>query len=192
MLLLKDEMLIELILLRERRCKTYKYLQTLYKCTGRVGSDRVDSDRVDTRRVDACIPTNIPTATSGLRFFLPATLQHWESQIKANVKLNEIHDIGPEERVAFEVDDFDLDLGDGVLLPILSTAGSVPNLADRRSQVGDNPTGTTLTLLVNEDIPLNQKQQLVVEKVLSRALAWGRHKAHCSSTMAQQQSQLRA
>jgi hypothetical protein len=30
-------------------------------------------------------------------------------------------------------------------------------------------------LLVNEDIPLNPKQQLVVEKVLSGALAWGGH-----------------
>jgi hypothetical protein len=51
----------------------------------------------------------------------------------------------------------------------------VPNLADRRSQVGDNPTGATFTLLVNENIPLNQKQQLVVEKVLSSALAWESH-----------------
>jgi hypothetical protein len=114
-------------------------------------------------------------ATSGLKFFPRTTLQHWESQIKGHVKLNEIDDIGLEERVAFEVDDFDLDLGDGVLLPILSTAGSVSNLADWRSQVGESPSGTTLTLLVNEDIPLNQKQQLVVEKVLSGALAWGGH-----------------
>jgi hypothetical protein len=49
-------------------------------------------------------------ATSDLRFFPPTTLQHWESQIKGHVKLNEIDDIGLEERVAFEVDDFDLDL----------------------------------------------------------------------------------
>ena len=51
----------------------------------------------------------------------------------------------------------------------------MPNLADRRSQVGDNPTGATLTLLVNENIPLNQKQKLVAEKVLSSALAWESH-----------------
>jgi hypothetical protein len=62
-IVLKDEMLIKFLLLREGRYKTYKYLQTLPKCTSRVGSDRVDSDRVDsdrvdTRQVDACIPTN--------------------------------------------------------------------------------------------------------------------------------------
>jgi len=114
-------------------------------------------------------------ATSGLRFFPPTTLQHWESRIKCHNKLDEIDDISTEERLAFDVDDFDLDIGDGILRPILSSDESVPNLADRRSQVGHNPTGTTLTLLVNEDIPLNRKQQLVVEKVLSAALAWGCH-----------------
>jgi hypothetical protein len=48
-------------------------------------------------------------------------------------------------------------------------------VADRRSQVGDNPTGMSLALLVNEDIPLNDKQRLVVERVLSGALAWKHH-----------------
>jgi hypothetical protein len=37
------------------------------------------------------------------------------------------------------------------------------------------PTGTSLTLLVNEDVPLNEMQRLVVERVLSGALAWARH-----------------
>jgi hypothetical protein len=45
----------------------------------------------------------------------------------------------------------------------------------RRLQVGNTPTGTSLTSLVSEDIPLNEKQQLVVEKVLSGALAWKEH-----------------
>jgi hypothetical protein len=111
-------------------------------------------------------------ATSGLRFFPPVTLQHWESQIKGLVKFDETEDVGTEERLAYEIDDFDLDIGDGVLHPILDSPESAPNVADRRSQVGDNPTGTSLTLLVNEDIPLNEKQRLVVERVLSGALDW--------------------
>ena len=113
--------------------------------------------------------------TSGLRFLPPATLQRWETQIKGLVKFDEIEDAAAEERLAYEIDDFDLDIGDGVLHPILASPESAPNVADRRFQVGDNPTGASLTLLVNEDIPLNGKQRLVVERVLSGALAWADH-----------------
>ena len=81
----------------------------------------------------------------------------------------------PEERSAFEVDDFNLDLGNGALYPTLNSAESIPNLADQRSDVGDNPSGATLTELVCENLPLNKKQQLIVERVLSGALAWKHH-----------------
>jgi len=81
----------------------------------------------------------------------------------------------PEERSAFEVDDFNLDLGNGALYPTLNSAESIPNLADQRSDVGDNPSGATLTELVRENLPLNKKQQLIVERVLSGALAWKHH-----------------
>src|ERR1700709_220140 len=64
---------------------------------------------------------------------------------------------------------------DGVLRPILASPESSSNVAHRRPQVGDNPTGTSLTLLVSEDVPLNEKQRLVVERVLSSALTWARH-----------------
>jgi hypothetical protein len=114
-------------------------------------------------------------ATSGLRFFPPDTLQRWECQIKGLVKFDETEDAAADERLAYEIDDFDTDIGDGVLHPILASPESAPNVADRRSQVGDNPTGTSLTLLVSEDVPLNEKQRLVVERVLSGALAWASH-----------------
>jgi hypothetical protein len=100
------------------------------------------------------------------------TLQRWELRIKGLIKLDETDVIGAVEGLLFDIDDFDLDLEDGVLQPILSSAGSVPNLADRRLQVGDSPTSASLTLLVSEDLPLNEKQRLVVERVLSDALAW--------------------
>ena len=118
--------------------------------------------------------SRLPTyATSGLRFVSATTVQHWKSQIKAPVRLEleEADAIPTEMQLAFGVDDFNLDVGDGILHPLLNIEG-IPNLADRRSQVGDTPTGSSLTQLVNEDLPLNEKQRLVVEKVLSGALAW--------------------
>ncbi|KAF8860613.1 hypothetical protein BDZ45DRAFT_800769 [Acephala macrosclerotiorum] len=130
-------------------------------------------------QLENLVPLNIfrlnTYATSSLRFFPPATLQCWELQIKGLIKFDETEDVGVEERPAYEMDDFDLDIGDGVLHPILASPESAPNVADRRSQVGDNPTSTSLTLLVNEDVPLNEKQRLIVERVLSGALAWATH-----------------
>lgn len=114
-------------------------------------------------------------ATSGLRFFPPATLQRWQQRIKGLVKFDETEDIAAEERIAYEMDDFDLDPGDGVLHPILTSPESTPNVLDLRSRVGDNPTGMSLALLVNDDVPLNEKQRLVVERVLSDALGWASH-----------------
>jgi hypothetical protein len=105
----------------------------------------------------------------------PATLQRWELQIKGLVKFDETEDIAAQERLAYEIDDFDLDIEDAVLHPILASPESAPNVVDRRSQVGDNPTGTSLALLVSEDVPLNEKKRLVVKRVLSGALAWAAH-----------------
>ena len=81
----------------------------------------------------------------------------------------------PEKCIAFEVDSFNVDLGDGALYPVLNSIESVPNLAYRRLQVGNNPSGTTLAELVKQDLPLNRKQKLIVERVLSGALAWKDH-----------------
>jgi PIF1-like helicase len=73
------------------------------------------------------------------------------------------------------VDDFNLELESGTLLPTLTSSDATACMSDRRLLVGHNPTGASLTKLVCEDIPLNFKQRLVVEKVLSKALAWKDH-----------------
>ncbi|KAJ5100153.1 hypothetical protein N7532_007154 [Penicillium argentinense] len=52
---------------------------------------------------------------------------------------------------------------------------SISSFEDRRLRVGRAPTGNSLTSLVAEQIPLNVKQRMVVEKVLSDALAWAEH-----------------
>jgi hypothetical protein len=70
------------------------------------------------------------------------------------------------------MDDFNLVSGDGVLHPALAAVDTIPNLADRRLQVGANPTAATLIELIIDDIPLNTKQRLIVERVLSAALSW--------------------
>ena len=93
-------------------------------------------------------------------------------QIKGLIKLSEADNI---ESHSFNTNDFDLDLEDEVLQPVLTSIPSVSNLVDHRLQVGDSPTSTSLTLLVNEDLPLNEKQQLVVERVLLGALTWKEH-----------------
>jgi len=108
---------------------------------------------------------------SGLRYFPNTTLEQWKLQIKGLTDLNGLGNMEAEERTAF-VNDLGLDLGDGILHPILNSVEGIQNLAHRRSQVGSNPSGETLTMIVSEDLPLNQKQRLIVEQVLSEALTW--------------------
>jgi hypothetical protein len=46
---------------------------------------------------------------------------------------------------------------EGVLVPLLTDSNPLPDLHQRRSHVGENPTGASLTMLVVEAIPLNEK-----------------------------------
>lgn len=69
-------------------------------------------------------------------------------------------------------DDTIADLGDG---PILDLGDIIPTISDPRSQIGDNHSAAALTDLVSIHIPLNKKQRIIVEKLLSEALAWKNH-----------------
>jgi len=62
-----------------------------------------------------------------------------------------------EERIAFQINDFNLDLSNNVLRPTLNIEKTIPNLADQQSQINNNPSGSTLTILVSEILPLNKK-----------------------------------
>ena len=108
--------------------------------------------------------------SSGLQYFPPATLQDWQLQLKIAAKLDDPDD--PDDDPASDVDDFNLDTGDGILLPALASVDAIQDLAARRLQVGENPTAATLIELIIDDIPLNTKQRLIVERVLSAALSW--------------------
>ena len=61
------------------------------------------------------------------------------------------------------------------LHPTMNLVENIPNLVDWQSQVGDDPSGPALATFISEYLPLNRKQRLVVEKVLSGALAWRDH-----------------
>lgn len=114
-------------------------------------------------------------ATSGLKYLPSSTLQQWEMRIKGLVKFDEIDDLTTEERLTYGIDDFDLDATDGMLYPTLGVADQPPDPTNRRSEVGDHPTGHSLTALVKKDLPLNEEQEIVVERILSSALAWEKH-----------------
>jgi PIF1-like helicase len=105
-------------------------------------------------------------SSSGLQYFPPTTLQQWHLQIKSIAKLDD-----PDDGPALDLDDFNVVSGDGILHPALASAESVPNLADRRLQVGDCPTAATLIDLIHDVIPLNTKQRLIVERVLTDILS---------------------
>jgi len=146
------------------------------KCIPSLQSRSNQIQRLQARNLLPLDIFRLPTyTTSGLRFFPGATLQQWESQIKGLSKYDDIDDMDPEERIDFEVDNFNVDLGDGALHPALNSIESVPNLAYRRLQVGYSPSCATLTELIKQDLPLNRKQGLIVERVLSGALAWKKH-----------------
>jgi hypothetical protein len=106
-------------------------------------------------------------------------LQSWQSQLKGIAKLHDAASLGHGAQTS-GVDDFNCDFKDAMLEPVLTTLDMMPNIDDSRSLVGNNPTGMSLTCLISKHIPLNEKQQLVVHRILSKALTWGDGPYHFS------------
>ena len=159
---------------------TNSWQKERFTASKRIPSLLATSSQVQRLRLQNLLPFDIfqsPThASSGLKFFPSTTLKNWQLQIKGLIRLEELDDdVETEEHISLEADDFSFDFGDGALHPSLQSLESIPTLADRRSQAGDSPSGTSLTMLVSEDLPLNRKQRLVVERVLSGAIAWKDH-----------------
>ncbi|OKO94694.1 ATP-dependent DNA helicase pfh1 [Penicillium subrubescens] len=122
------------------------------------------------------IPRTLAYETSGLQFVPPSTLQEWESRLKGFANLD--REDTTEREVAtssLTLDDFDVQVEDNIFQPALTSFDMFPDIDDHQSRVGENPTGASLTSLVIEVIPLNQKQHLIVESVLSEALTWADH-----------------
>jgi hypothetical protein len=115
-------------------------------------------------------------ATSGLRFIPPSTLQAWEFRQKGFTNLD--HEESMDHEVATSssaLDNFEAQIEDSIFQPMLASSDMAPAMDGRQSRVGHNPTGASLTSLVCEVIPLNRKQRMIVEKILSESLAWAEH-----------------
>ncbi|GFF62835.1 Pc17g00330 [Aspergillus udagawae] len=114
--------------------------------------------------------------SSGLTSFPPSMLQQWETRLKELAKLvDHGHVQDAEMGPAYELDDFTLDIADSILEPMLTEPEAIPTPPDHGPYVAGAYTPISLTSLVNETIPLNTKQRLVVEKVLREALTWADH-----------------
>ena len=114
----------------------------------------------------------------------PHTLQLWQDRLAAagHDELPEDLDADPGEEDCSDGKDnshpsHHLPLGvnndQNPLIPIAdhnSRSEVDPTILDRMSRVGPSPTGSSLTRLVQETLPLNRKQRLVVKNVLAHAI----------------------
>ncbi|KAJ5318263.1 hypothetical protein N7476_004683 [Penicillium atrosanguineum] len=125
-------------------------------------------------------PLHIPDSTlyesSGLSFFPASTLQEWKDHIKNITNLTD-QDLYTETSATTVPDlhDFNLEFVDDVLVPVLTDSAPLPDLLQYRLRVDQNPTVAAITSLVCEMVPLNEKQRIVVEKVLAKALIYANH-----------------
>ncbi|KAJ5098843.1 hypothetical protein N7532_005844 [Penicillium argentinense] len=124
-------------------------------------------------------PITIPTSSAndilGVRFLPPSVLQCWERRLKCLASTKDNASIAEQQNSSFQLDDFDQDIGDGFLQPMLVDSDVFHSLQDRRFQLGENPTAASLVSSVGQDIPLNSKQRLIVQKILAEALACADH-----------------
>ncbi|QMW28864.1 hypothetical protein G4B84_004199 [Aspergillus flavus NRRL3357] len=115
-----------------------------------------------------CLFDVIPFA-AGLKFAPAILLQSWEACLRdINAQADQDNTIGP----APDLDDFNDKITDGILLPLLVEPEAIPDVEERGSRVGVAPTGASLSSLVSEIIPLNRKQAIVVQRIISEALSW--------------------
>lgn len=99
-------------------------------------------------------------------------MKDWELHLKDYSKATDDEvALHSSSHASISSDNCDLAIGDGVLQPMLNTV-NMSSFDDRRLRIGHDPTGNSLTSLVEKQIPLNIKQRMVVEKVLSEALSW--------------------
>ncbi|KAF7586547.1 hypothetical protein BBP40_008687 [Aspergillus hancockii] len=104
------------------------------------------------------ISSSVLYEASGLRFLDPTTLQKWEMCLKdLNPLANQDTSPDEESNPISDLDDFNIDITDGTLVLLLTDSDILPDLEERRSRVGQTPTGASLTRLT--DYPYNSSQR---------------------------------
>lgn len=110
----------------------------------------------------------LPLGILHIPSFVPSsTLQSWEIRLKGFSNFDHEEITGCETATSsFALGDFDNQFEDNILQPTLANSDMAPAMHNSQLQVGQNPTGASLTSLVIEVIPLNHKQRMIVESTI--------------------------
>lgn len=105
--------------------------------------------------------------STGFRLLSSTTIQEMKTGFQ-NITNPSAQDTQTEVpfSLSSDLDDFNIGLTDGALLPTLADSNSLNNVYNHRASLAQSPTATSITAAVGNDIPLNEKQRLVVEKVM--------------------------
>ena len=113
---------------------------------------------------------HVSSESSGLRFIPDETIQDWQAELKKTRRTND-----PDETVANLFNDLIPDGDDGELEPTLMPEEDMEDLRHSRLFLEENPSASAVLDLVCQKLPLNQKQRLVAEKIISEAISWKDH-----------------
>lgn len=105
--------------------------------------------------------------STGFRLLSSTTIQEIKTGFQ-NITNSSAQDTQTEISFSLssDFDDFNIDLTDRALLPILADSNSLNNMYNHCVSLVQSPTAISITAAVGNNIPLNKKQRLVVEKVM--------------------------
>ena len=110
----------------------------------------------------------------GFRFLPPSVLQNWQGRLKCLASTKEDASTAEELDTSFQLDDFDQDIGHGILQPMLVDSAVVHSLQDPRFQLGQNPTAASLGIIGYPRYSPKQQTTICREKDISRSFSLGR------------------
>jgi hypothetical protein len=110
------------------------------------------------------------SGSSNLRFVPNDILEDWRSDLKRRRETNNITNSIDTFNDFMEPDSSQAN--DGQLIPTLLLDEEIDQLRNSPVLLEDNPSASAVMDLVCEKFSLNQKQRLVVEKIIAEALSW--------------------
>jgi hypothetical protein len=121
--------------------------------------------------------THIPKESAAFYNIGPATLEQWQQRLEASGLRSSPDEIDDDyENNRYEEDDAPWTSGEDInstnhLIPIITYEPEERSAPQGINRIGPNPTGSQVTQLVQETLPLNRKQCLVVTMILDHAIA---------------------